>query len=163
MQPVSIPETRWILRKVIQRVMGGTAKYKSGSIGLIRVSRNPSPKPDPCHPSFKPDLASGLAVINNPGWSCLWYPRDPKNRVALIALANPDSQEPSKRQSGKAGSKTSGLTDPEKLELKEKPYRWIAAQIHHLDPKGYVEEIHSFQHFHRNSKSFALEIIVIAD
>ena len=49
------------------------------------------------------------------------------------------------------------------MELKKKPYRWIAAQIHRLDPKGYVEEIHSFQHFHRNSKSFALEIITIAD
>ena len=50
-----------------------------------------------------------------------------------------------------------GSADPEKLELKEKPHGWIAVQIHCLDLKGYVEEIHSFRHFHRNSKSFALE------
>ena len=37
------------------------------------------------------------------------------------------------------------------------------ARIHRLDPKGYVEEIHSFRHFHRNSKSFVLEIISITD
>ena len=37
------------------------------------------------------------------------------------------------------------------------------ARIHWLDLKGYVEEIHSFRHFHRNSKSFALEIFAIMD
>ena len=43
------------------------------------------------------------------------------------------------------------------------PFGWIVARIHRLDLKGYVEEIHSFRHFHRNSKSFALEIIAITD
>ena len=32
-----------------------------------------------------------------------------------------------------------------------------------LDPKGFVEEIHSFWHFDRNSKTFAFEIIALAD
>ena len=32
-----------------------------------------------------------------------------------------------------------------------------------LDPKGFVEEIHSFRHFYHNSKTFAFEIIALAD
>ena len=123
--------------------------------------QKPVPKPDPHHPSFKPDLA---------GAGSNQQPRVKSSVVSKGSLkqssshsAPPGSQEPSERQSRKAGSKTSGLTDPEKLELKEKSYHWIVAGIHHLDPKGYVEEIHSFWHFHRNSKSFTLEIIVIAD
>ena len=66
-------------------------------------------------------------------------------------------------QSGKTSKKTSGPIDPEKVELRDKPYDWIVVWIHQLDPKGYVEEIHSFRHFHRNSKSFTLEIIAITD
>ena len=47
--------------------------------------------------------------------------------------------------------------------MKEKSYNWIARRMDRLDPKGYMDEIYSFQHFGRNSKSFALEIIAIAD
>ena len=32
-----------------------------------------------------------------------------------------------------------------------------------LDPKGFVEEINSFQHFDHNSKTFAFKIIALAD
>ena len=32
-----------------------------------------------------------------------------------------------------------------------------------LDPKGFVEEFHSFRHFDRNSKTFTFEIIALAD
>ena len=32
-----------------------------------------------------------------------------------------------------------------------------------LDPKGFVEEINSFQHFDHNSKTFTFEIIALAD
>ena len=32
-----------------------------------------------------------------------------------------------------------------------------------LDPKRFVEEINSFRHFERNSKTFAFEIIALAD
>ena len=77
--------------------------------------------------------------------------------------APPGFQEQSEGQSGRTSKKTSGPIDPEKVELRDKPYDWIVARIHRLDPKGYVEEIHSFRHFHRNSKSFALEIIAITD
>ena len=75
----------------------------------------------------------------------------------------PGFQEQSEGQNGRTSKKTSGPIDLEKVELRDKPYDWIVARIHWLDPKGYVEEIHSFRHFHRNSKSFALEIIVITD
>ena len=77
--------------------------------------------------------------------------------------APPGFQEQSEGQGGRTSKKTSGPTDPEKVELRDKPYDWIMAWIHWLDLKGYVEEIHSFRHFHRNSKSFALEIIAITD
>ena len=77
--------------------------------------------------------------------------------------APPSFQEQSEGQNGRTSKKTSGPIDPEKVELRDKPYDWIVARIHRLDPKGYVEEIHSFRHFHRNSKSFALEIIAITD
>ena len=77
--------------------------------------------------------------------------------------APPRFQEQSEGQGGRTSKKTSGHTDPEKVELRDKPYDWIMARIHRLDLKGYVEEIHSFRHFHRNSKSFALEIISITD
>ena len=75
----------------------------------------------------------------------------------------PGFQEQSEGQGGRTSKKTSGPTNPEKVELRDKPYNWIVAQIHRLDLKGYVEEIHSFRHFHRSSKTFALEIIVIMD
>ena len=77
--------------------------------------------------------------------------------------APPRFQEQSEGQGGRTSKKTSGPIDLEKVELRDKPYDWIVAQIHWLDPKGYVEEIHSFRHFQRNSKSFALEIISITD
>ena len=77
--------------------------------------------------------------------------------------APPRFQEQSEGQGGRTSKKTSGPTDPEKVELRDKLYNWIAAWIHQLDPKGYVEEIHSLRHFDRNSKSFALEIIAIKD
>ena len=123
--------------------------------------QKPVPKPDPCHPSFKPDL-SGASSDQQPQMKSSVVSKGSQKQSSSCSTPS-RSQEPSERQSGKASSKTSGLTDPEKLELQEKPYCWIVARIHRLNPKGYVEEIHSFRHFHRNSKSFALEIIAIAD
>ena len=99
-------------------------------------------KPDPCHPSFKPD-SSGASSDQQPQVKSSVVSKGSQKQSSSRS-AQPGSQESSKGQSGKSSSKTSGLTDPKKLELKEKPYHWIAAQIHHLDPKGYVEDIHSF-------------------
>ena len=50
--------------------------------------------------------------------------------------APPGFQEQSKGQGGRTSKKTSGPTDPEKVELRDKPYNWIAARIHQLDLKG---------------------------
>ena len=69
----------------------------------------------------------------------------------------------------KKDNKTSGLSlakfpgDPEKREVKDKSYDWIAWRMSWLDLKGYMEEIHSFWHFGWNSKNFTLEIITIVD
>ena len=119
------------------------------------------PKPDPHHPSFKPD-PSGVSSDQQPQVKSSVVPKGSQKQSSSRSTP-PGFQEPSEGQSGKTSNKTSGPTDPEKVELKEKPYHWIAAGIHWLDPKGYVEEIHSFWHFHRSSKTFVLEIIVIAD
>ena len=79
------------------------------------------------------------------------------------------SQGQSGGQSGKASGGTSKhssdkhLGNPEKKELKEKAYDWIAARMHRLDLKGYVEEINSLWHFGENAKTFALEIVAIID
>ena len=140
---------------------GRSSKVQVGINWSNTGIQKPLSKLDPHHPSFKPDPSRA---------SSDQQPRVKSSHVSKGSQKQSSSrstpsgfQEPSEGQSGKAVGKTSGFTDPEKLELKEKPYRWIVAQIHRLEPKGYVEEIHSFRHFHMNSKSFALEIIAIAD
>ena len=123
--------------------------------------QKPISRLDSRHPSFKPDLTEAgknqqlkvkSAVVSKgsqkPGGSC---------------STTSGSQEQPVGQGGRTSNKTSSLTDPEKLELKEKPYRWIPAQMDRLDLKGYVKEIYSFKHFNRNSKTFMLETIAIAD
>ena len=55
------------------------------------------------------------------------------------------------------------LGNPEKREIKEKPHRWIESRVKHLDPAGYMEEIHSLRYFGRNAGCFAMQIIAIAD
>ena len=79
------------------------------------------------------------------------------------------SQGASQEKKEDKGDKVSGPRpakfpgDPEKREVKDKSYDWITRRVDRLDPKGYVEEIYSFRHFGKNSKSFTLEIIAIAD
>ena len=75
----------------------------------------------------------------------------------------------SKVETNKTEAKGSGLGpakypgDPEKWEVKDKSYDWIARHMARLDPKGFVEEINSFRHFECNSKTFTLEIIALVD
>ena len=123
--------------------------------------QKPVSKPDPGHPPFRPD-PSRVSSDQQPGVKSSVVPKG-SQRQSSSCSAPPGFPEPSEEQSGKTSSKTSGPTNLEKVELREKPYCWIAAWVHRLDPKGYVEEIHSLQHFHRNSKSFALKIIMIAN
>ena len=121
---------------------GRSSKVQVGIDWSNTGIQKPIPKPDPHHPSFKPD-PSGASSDQQPRVKSSVVSKG--NQKQSSSCSTPlGSQEPSEGQSGKASSKTSGLTDPEKLELKEKPYRWIAAWIHYLDPKGYVVEIYSF-------------------
>ena len=55
------------------------------------------------------------------------------------------------------------LGDPEKQKVKDKSHDWIARHMAWLDLKGFVEEINSFWHFKRNSKTFTFKIIALAD
>ena len=120
--------------------------------------QKPVPKPDPQHPTFKPDLSGAN--------------KDPQPKVKLAVVSKGSQKQggsssappkPQEQPGGKTSNKTSGLNDLEKLELKDKPYQWIAAQVNRLDLKGYMEEIHSFRHFNQSSKTFVLEIIAITD
>ena len=123
--------------------------------------QKPISKLDPRHPSFKPD-PSGVSKDQQPRVKSTVVSKASQKQSSTHS-APPRFQEQSEGQGGRTSKKTSGPTDPEKVELRDKLYDWIVARIHWLDPKGYVEEIHSFRHFHRNSKSFALEIITITD
>ena len=123
--------------------------------------QNPISKPDQQHPSFKPD-PSGVSKNQQPQVKSTVRSKASQKQSSTCG-APPGFQEQSEGQGGRTSKKTSGPTDPEKVELRDKMYDWIMARIHQLDPKGYVEEIHSFRHFHRNSKSFTLEIIAITD
>ena len=123
--------------------------------------QKPVSKPDPQHPSFKPN-PSGVSKDQQPPVKPTVVSKASQKQSSTCG-APPGLPEQSKGQSGRTSKKTSRPVNPEKVELRDKPYDWIMAQIHRLDPKGYVEEIHSLRHFHRNSKSFALEIISITD
>ena len=123
--------------------------------------QKPVSKPDPRHPSFKPD-SSRVSKDQQPRVKLMVVSKGPQKQSTTCSTP-PRFQEQSEGQGGRTSKKTSRPTDPEKVELRDKTYNWIVAWIHRLDPKGYVEEIHSFRHFHRNSKSFTLEIIMIMD
>ena len=123
--------------------------------------QKPVSKPDLQHPSFKPD-PSGVSKDQQPRVKSTVVSKASQKQSSTCG-APPGFQEQSEEGGGRNSKKTSGPTDPEKVELRDKPYDWIVARIHWLDLKGYVEEIHSFRHFHRISKSFVLEIIVITD
>ena len=100
---------------------GRSSKVQVGIDWSHMGIQKPVSKPDPCHPSFKPDPSG--ATSNQQPWvkSSVVSKRSQKPSSSHSAPAG--SHEPSEGQRGKAGGKTSGLTDPEKLELKEKPYR----------------------------------------
>ena len=123
--------------------------------------QKPVSKPDPQHPSFKPN-PSGVSKDQQPQVKSIVVSKASQKQSSTRG-APPSFQEQFEEQSGRTSKKTSGPIDPEKVELRDKPYNWIVAWIHQLDPKGSVEEIHSFRHFHINSKSFELEIISITD
>ena len=122
--------------------------------------QKPAPKLDSRHPSFKPDSSKG-GNEQQPQMKSVVL-KDPLKQSSSHSVL-PRFRELLAGSGEKATSKNSRSNEPEKIELKEKPYKYIAEHIHRLDPQGYMEEIQFFRHFHRNLKDFALEIIVITD
>ena len=75
-----------------------------------------------------------------------------------------DSQKQGSRWSGKeTRSAQAAPGNPEKIELWDKPYRWVESRLRRLDQAGFMEEIHSLWFFGHNAQTFALQIIAIAD
>ena len=133
-------------------------------------------KPDPQHPSFKPDPSGATDSPPPPRVKSSVSMRGShrsSSQMIGCRTATPASQG-SRTESNKTGTsktevKATGLGptrypgDPEKREVKDKSYDWIARRMAQLDPKGFVEEINSFRYFDRNSKTFAFEVIALAD
>ena len=141
----------------------GDGRSNKGQVGIDWANtgiQKPVPKPDSCHPSFKSD-PSGAGNDPPPRVKSAVVPKGSQRQGSSHSTTT-GSQGQSSEQSGRTSSPAK-LGDPEKRELKEKSYDWIAARVHCLDPKGYVEEINSFWCFGENAKSFALEIIAIID
>ena len=118
-----------------------------------------APKPDSRHPSFKPDSSKG-GNEQQPRMKSMVLKEPPKQSSSCSVP--PRFRELPAGSGGKTTSKNSRSNDPEKIELKEKPYNYIAECIHRLDLQGYMEEMQSFQHF-QNGKDFALKIIAIVN
>ena len=90
--------------------------------------QKPVSKPDLRHPSFKPD-PSGVSKDQQPRVKLAVVSKGPQKQSSSHSTP-PRFQEQSKGQGGRTSNKTSGPTDLEKVELRDKPYRWIAVQIH---------------------------------
>ena len=157
----SQPQDRGEPKKNCTENEGQSSKVQVGIDWSTTGIQKPVSKRDPQHPSFKPD-PSGVSKDQQPRVKSIVSSKGPQKQ-SILHSAPPGFQEQSEGQGGRTSNKISGPTDPEKVELRDKMYCWIAARIHRLDPKGYMEEIHSFRHFHRSSKTFALEIIAITD
>ena len=123
---------------------GKPDKIQVGIDWLTTGIQKPISKPD-SHPlSSKPDASrtsvrSSVAKVSQKHASASW------TRTGLSCTPNAQ------------------LGDPEKRESKEKPHRWIEAQVKCLDPASYMEEINSLRYFGRNAGCFALQIVAIAD
>ena len=136
--------------------------------------QKPVLKPDPQHPSLKPDPSGATDSPPPPRIKSSVATRgshQPLSQSTGCRTTMPASQKSktSKIETGKTETKSSRLGlakypgDPEKWEIKDKSYDWIARCMARLDPKGFIEEIHSFWHFDLNSKTLAFEIIALVD
>ena len=131
--------------------------------------QKPALKPDPQHPSFKPDPSGATDSPPLPQIKSSVAARGSHRQQSHSTRRRTTTPASQESKASKTDSKSSGLGpakflgDPEKREVKDKSYDWITRHMDWLDAKGYVEEIHSFRHFDRNSKSFAFEIIAIVD
>ena len=90
--------------------------------------QKPVSKPDPQHPSFKPD-PSGVSKDQQPRVKSMVVSKASQKQSSTCG-APPGLPEQSEGQSGRTSKKTSGPVNPEKVELRDKPYNWIVAWIH---------------------------------
>ena len=135
---------------------GKSGKIQVGIDWMTMGIQKPVSKPDSHPPSFKPDV-SGASGDQLPRMK-LTVPRGsqkhtPRSRDRTFSREGGSSHSSSDQQLG----------DPEKKELRDKPYRWIESWVKHLDPAGYMEQINSLCYFGRNASCFALQIVAIAD
>ena len=125
-------------------------------LGKIQVSidwsttgiQKPISKQDSCLPSSRLD-ASGPSV---------------KSTVTKVTQKHAFASRTGTGLEGKLSHiPNTQLGDLEKREIKDKPHRWIEAQVKCLDLAGYMEEINSLRYFRRNAGIFALQIVAITD
>ena len=127
---------------------GRSSKVQVGIDWANMGIQKPVPKPDSHHPSFKADLSRASDDLL-PWMKSAVVPKGSQRQGSSCSTTTrPQEQSGGQGERSNSGTSRPGpaklLGDPEKGELKEKSYDWIAACIHHLDPKGYVEEINSF-------------------
>ena len=119
--------------------------------------QKPAVRPDPQHPSFKPDPSGATDS-----------PPLPQIKSSVTTKESHRQQiQPAGCQATTLASQTEAKGSgpgPAKFprEVKEKSYDWIARHMAQLDSMGFVEEINSFSYFDRNSKTFTFEIIALS-
>ena len=97
------------------------------------------------------------------------HPPSSKPNVSRTSVRSTVAKESQKHGSGSrtrtdpSHTPNAQLGDLEKREIKDKPHRWIEAQVRRLDPAGYMEQINSLRYFGRNAGCFALQIVAITD
>ena len=106
--------------------------------------QKPISNPDSCPPSSKPNVSQTSAR-------------------STVAKESQKQGSGSRTRTDPSRTPNAQLGDPGKREIKDKPHRWIEAQVRCLDPAGYMEEINSLRYFGRNACCFALQIVAIAD
>ena len=115
---------------------GKSGKIQVGIDWMTTGIQKPISKLDSHPPSFKPDVsgASGDQLPHMKSTVAKGSQRHtPRSRDRTCGQEEESSRTSSNTQLG----------DPEKRELRDKPYRWIESQVKHLDPAGYMEEINS--------------------
>ena len=123
---------------------GKPSKIQVGIDWSTTGIQKPISKPDSRPPSSKLDV-SGTSV---------------RSTVAKVSQKHAST---SQTRTGLSHTPNAQLGNPEKREIKDKPHRWIEAQVKCLDPASYMEEINSLRYFGRNASCFALQIVAIAD
>ena len=107
---------------------GQSSKVQVGIDWSTMGIQKPVSKPNPWHPSFKPD-PSGVSKDQQLQVKSMVVSKASQKQSSTCG-APPGVPEQSEGQNGRTSKKTSGPVNPEKVELRDKPYDWIVARIH---------------------------------